>query len=1101
MSHHTGYWSKSNMRIKRFLVITIYSFIVAICMTSIAISQELLPTVPESLRGDVDWEREGQHDANNIRTEFINYGMVGDFPTNPGTVDVTVFHSMEWPKGSGENYSDGHTPYVLSKIRQTTGRESYIMLTGYRERQARSPVHPERIMRFEPRPGYFEPDKSINEGESVAMSHDARTWPVEWIDKVDDIDDPGWSGSWNGYFGKAPGADQESFVVYDDNYYDAWSYFPDSRDATRRGMALKVEQRGFQWANPQAGDVIFWHYDITNEGTTKYDDNVIFGIYLDSGVGGSGVGVDNIPESDDDNASFVKTIGLNVVYTWDVNGNGSQGPTGYLGYSYLETPGNGTDAIDNDLNGITNELRDGGPGVLIEGQENIRDWINTNYDMNNFEEFFQGTLEERPAFQRGYWWTGDEDMDWVEEFHDTGADGIFADENNSADTGEKDGIPTLGEPNFDKTDVDESDQIGLTGFKMNRIRAGAGAPPDAIDGVVFYTSEANWPERLYDKFTSNDPFDLALVENYNIGFLFASGTFVLDVAKTERFSLAQGFGRNLRELENTLRVVSQIYKANYRFAVPPPLPTLSAYEGDGFITLTWDDKAERGFDPITLKNDFEGYRIYRSTDPTFLDPQVVYTATGSRPIGNGKTIAQFDLVNDIYGFSQVTVEGVAYFLGDETGLTHSYTDYDVVNGQTYYYAVTAYDHGSDSLIIYPSENSISVSQTLRGGTILAKNVVEVRPNPPAIGYKESEANNLIHSAGNGFGSVEIKVLNSEQVPDNHEFAINFVSHEDSIHAEYYEFIDLTDGDTLFSTGNTWNGEESGISGKGIIPIITTPETVLIDSANSGFSETGNSTVRLSFTYNKSGLPINLKREGFPENLQIIFSDEILDTSKGSLFFPGIPAKFKVIAKTEEDDQQLDFKFIDIDGDSTLSDLLDVIQVLTYDKNNPTEEVSTWRVLIDTTNQLSRGPIILPGNGDVYNMELNVPFSSADEFRFFTKAHSIDSDSLENDSKKDPYVVPNPYVGAASFEPQRFAVSGRGERRIEFRNIAVNSVVRIYTVTGDLVQTLRHEGNINEGYIAWDLRSKDNLEIAPGLYIYHIEADNIDSFIGKFAVVK
>ncbi|MCK7525768.1 MAG: hypothetical protein MZV64_53245 [Ignavibacteriales bacterium] len=41
--------------------------------------------------------------------------------------------------------------------------------------------------------------------------------------------------------------------------------------------------------------------------------------------------------------------------------------------------------------------------------------------------------------------------------HDTGADGVFG----TNDTGEGDGEPTNGETNFDKTDIDESDQIGL----------------------------------------------------------------------------------------------------------------------------------------------------------------------------------------------------------------------------------------------------------------------------------------------------------------------------------------------------------------------------------------------------------------------------------------------------------------------------------------------------------------------------------------------------------------------------------------------------------------------------------------------------------------
>jgi hypothetical protein len=114
----------------------------------------------------------------------------------------------------------------------------------------------------------------------------------------------------------------------------------------------------------------------------------------------------------------------------------------------------------------------------------------------------------------------------------------------------------------------------------------------------------------------------------------------------------------------------------------------------------------------------------------FSIPKSSYTATGTRPIGNGKPIAQFDLVNDISGFSSTTVEGVAYFFGENNGITHTYRDTVVTNGQRYYYAITSFDRGVDSIQIYPSENAIAVSQTLRGGTILPKNVVEVIPNPP-----------------------------------------------------------------------------------------------------------------------------------------------------------------------------------------------------------------------------------------------------------------------------------------------------------------------------------------------------------------------------------
>jgi hypothetical protein len=92
------------------------------------------------------------------------------------------------------------------------------------------------------------------------------------------------------------------------------------------------------------------------------------------------------------------------------------------------------------------------------------------------------------------------------------------------------------------------------------------------------------------------------------------------------------------------------------------------------------------------------------------------------------------------------------------------------------------------------------------------------------------------------------------------------------------------------------------------------------------------------------------------------------------------------------------------------------------------------------------------------------------------------------------------VGAASFEPERFAISGRGDRRIEFRGLPANCVVRIYTVKGDLVQTLRHEGS-NDGFVAWNLRTKDNMDVAPGLYIFHVDGNEVGTHVGKFAIIK
>ena len=250
-----------------------------------------------------------------------------------------------------------------------------------------------------------------------------------------------------------------------------------------------------------------------------------------------------------------------------------------------------------------------------------------------------------------------------------GADSVSG----TGDVGGGDRQPSDGEPSFGRTDLNESDQIGLTGFKVNRIKPGQGNPDQTTDDILFFTNQQNWPERLYRQFTDPDStvrFGPAVASNYNIGFLFASGPFKLKAGQRERFSLALSYGADLSELARTVRTVQQIYDANYRFAVPPPRPTVTAEAGDGFVRLSWDDIAERGADPVTGEQDFEGYRVYRSTDPEFRDPQVITTATGSGPIGNGRPIAQFDLKDQQSGFSEQTVEGVAYFLGTETGIQH-----------------------------------------------------------------------------------------------------------------------------------------------------------------------------------------------------------------------------------------------------------------------------------------------------------------------------------------------------------------------------------------------------------------------------------------------
>ncbi len=1061
--------------------------------------------VPADQRGRLDAERAGTHDAANIRTVFWNYGMVGDYPSDPGGVDLSVFHSAEAPKGSGMNYSDGITPFVLAKVRQRSGVDAYIMETGFRERQGTSPYF-NRIMRFEPRPGYFQADPAVNAGRSPAISNDPRTWPNSWPDRARDTDDPGWRGSWNGYFGKRAAADQESYSVMDDDYYDAWDFYPDARDSTRRGLGLRIEVRGFQWANPQARNVVFWHYDITNEGTTDYDDNIVFGLYMDSGVGGSTLSCDGIFESDDDNAYFDRTFDtdvLNLVYTWDNRRHGRDlsgdcSTTGYMGYAYLETPGNSFDSADNDLDGIIDEQRDGGPGQQIVGQPEIRDYVTSHYGLTRFEATY-GSLETRPAYRAGTWWTGDEDMDWVADLHDLGADGVP----DTHDTGEGDGIPTLGEANFDRTDLNESDQIGLTGFKFNRIKAGLGNPDPEADGIVFFNDSQNWPARLYQKFTDPDStvrFDAALAANYNIAFVFASGPFKLRAGKTERFSLALAYGADLNELRRTVKTVQKIYNANYQFAVPPKLPTVTADASGGRVRLSWNDIAEHSADPVTGELDFEGYRIYRSTDPNFLDPKVISTGNGTGPIGNGKPIAQFDLIDGKFGFTTDTVEGVAYDLGNETGITHTWVDSTVTAGQQYYYAVCAYDFGSNSFGFFPSENAITLSQTLRGGLITPLNAVAVRPEPKIAGYVPATVATAAHVAGDGIGTVGVSVVNSSLVLDGHLMKLAFLGSPDSVHAAAYTLTDSTTSKLLFRTGADFDAQGVGAVGGGLLPLVRTAKTVEIDAAGTGFARGSGTNIRLLVEYLPVA-PINARRPGFPEDVTITFDDVVRDTSLANFPLRANPTKFIAFAHTPSGDLQLDLRYsTPLVSTGTLSTLTEYFDLVTYLPSEPGVVKATWRLKIDPTSVASGQAIIAPRRGDVFELRLRQPFGTDDVFVFEAHGEKVDAELAAAQFAAKPYVVPNPYVGSASFEPARFAVSGRGERRMEFRNIPLNASLRIFTVRGELVQTLRQDGSTS-GAIPWNLRTKDNLDVAPGLYIFQVDGFALGASIGKFAILK
>lgn len=346
----------------------------------------------------------------------------------------------------------------------------------------------------------------------------------------------------------------------------------------------------------------------------------------------------------------------------------------------------------------------------------------------------------------------DNDGDWDPEYDDVGADGAAG----TGDRGEGDGVPTSGEPHFDALDITESDQIGLTSFSEFTFPEYSSRDDNAV-----------WARIVPGQ------FDEPSVEPADLDFIYGAGYFPLKKGETQRISLAVVFGESEDDIYRNLATVRTIYDENYNFIQPPDKPLVQAVAGDGRVTLYWDDRAERSVDRISNLRDFEGYRVYRATDPGFLDAYTITDAQGNA--AGFAPIAQFDLVNDVEGFFPIPLNGTQYWLGDNTGLAHSWTDSTAVNGQNYFYAVTAYDRGDPVSGFLPAETAKQASVDVAGRITLDDNTVYVQPAAPGAGYRPgvltAEAE---HVEGNATGRVEMEIVDETQLFDEGRYEVEIL---------------------------------------------------------------------------------------------------------------------------------------------------------------------------------------------------------------------------------------------------------------------------------------------------------------------------------------
>ncbi|MDM7926878.1 MAG: hypothetical protein QUS35_12780 [bacterium] len=1173
---------------------------------SVAWAQGRPYTGPEDPAGDISAIRSGTMNMNRLLLYFENNTQIADYPAT-GT--------SRWPNDyTGQRMIDVASILVGSEVvvyqdsipidrlddprlLETGSLDTLYMVESHSYPDDKPDLNYDGTVEWGiyPVPGYANPSQDYAAMSNKPESWPPEGWPLTGFTKV-------WPGEWNGRFGRGVmKAALESYFVANDaqdmehiiqrndpeqklitlgpRYLprpgrvigDIDPYVTIQKGLPWGGLGLRYEVRGYQWANNEAQDIVFWEYNVSN--ISDYDlPKSGFGYYVDNSIGGDASGENEV--------GFRDKI-LDLAYVWERLGQGEGGRIpGVMGYAYLESPGKAFDGEDNDDDGVIDESRDNPAGQWVAAEMGPGGRL---IDVDKFRAF--NHQEPQPH------WEGDEDQDWQDGM-DPDHDGSYADRTESgewvlelgafcgddvgvdgvgpgdlnyhgpdADGSEcnhkPDFIDVKGEPNFGPLDVSESDMIGLTSF------------------LLF--DWAQWQNTL--RLTLNEDMNVWNVMNSDslsnylvagsvgsIYMIFASSPFPLYKGRTERVSMAfMAAYENLATLnakahraENLFRlkeVAQIIYDHDYQFAQPPLMPTLKAAAGDGKVVLTWDDISDtKTREPLLQNaNDFEGYKLYKSTDKFMSDARVITDGKGTKKYR--APLFQCDKVDTIKGYSNLggTMDGHLVYLGDDTGIRHYFIDTDVQNGRTYYYALVAYDYGVEDLDIAPAESGVDIELDEAENVIrIGQNVQVVKPGQQAAGYVPpeiaiDEANTSERLLG---GSIVPAVVDSKEILPGHSYRIRFSTSKIGNYA-------------LSKTRRATRDGKIVTSGMRIEDITESPVTVYQEDSAKGFAESNlQYDPDLKIWRLQAGSAITTDVfEGIHCRISVPADSVFIDRDPGKTGWiqgtapirvqagpalPFFPFQYEIVFDPDMEYQSITNRtsgIYDVDG-SLVSNRkrgiglrypftvvntavppdsagnLEKLDLVLFDANE--NQVFDWdsdRILVgyaakDKDNYWWGGTIFSidfqyagvnenpTAPGDRYRVSVNTPLTENDSFVFSVRPE-VELNTARLASAMDSIkVVPNPYISTNLMETAVANKYLNQRRQIMFTHVPADCVIRVYTPSGVLVDRIDVDNGPEDGTVHWNLVSREGLEIAAGMYIYHVHSNATGrDKVGKFAVIK
>jgi hypothetical protein len=164
---------------------------------------------------------------------------------------------------------------------------------------------------------------------------------------------------------------------------------------------------------------------------------------------------------------------------------------------------------------------------------------------------------------------------------------------------------------------------------------------------------------------------------------------------------------------------------------PPAIPKVKVVPSDHKIDVYWTKASEFSVDPISNTQDFEGYRLYKTS--VGFDVKDVVDITKEL-----KVVAEYDTPgNSIFfdnGFSKIALPSPVTFDGDTTKYYYRYTFDNIQNGWQHAISLTAFDKGDpvnnlESLESSPVANLARVFAGKPGNDGFVNGDPFVYPNP------------------------------------------------------------------------------------------------------------------------------------------------------------------------------------------------------------------------------------------------------------------------------------------------------------------------------------------------------------------------------------